>query len=497
VRIVIVSSEVSPYSKSGGLGDVCGALPGPLAAQGHQVLVVSPGYRSVDRDQHGFAKTAHSVRIHLGTGPLDVHFSHARIDGADHLLVEHALFDRPGLYGNQEGSYRDNHLRFALLSRAAIEASRRFPLAGGPLGEDVLFHVNDWQAALVPVYLEALYRPLGLFPRAATVLTLHNPAHQGRLPGSLFADFDLPPRWFGPTGVEWYGDVGMLKGGVVHADAVTTVSPAFARDITTASGGFGLDGVIRLRRGDLTGILNGIDTGVWDPSNDPHLDAPFSSEDLEGKQACKRALQRELGLPEDPSVPLVGSVGRLDPQKGIELVVQSIPWLVAQGAQVVVLGSAAAAHRHYEDQLRGLETRYRENVRCWIGFSERMAHRIEAGSDLFAMPSLFEPCGLNQMYSQRYGTLPVVRRTGGLSDSVQQVDVHDDTGSGFLFDAPTGHALRSALWLGLDLFRSDHAAFQRAQARAMRVDWSWDRRIPQYLQVYRHAAAKRGLAVDG
>ncbi|MFT4626165.1 MAG: starch synthase [Myxococcota bacterium] len=497
MHIVLASSEIAPFSKSGGLGDVTGALGAPLVARGHRVLTVSPGYRSVDRARWGFGEVSDAVRIHLGDGPHDVRFSHTQRDGVHHLLVEHPMYDRDGLYGDSHGAFRDNHLRYALLSRAAIEAARRVPVGGSPLGQDVLFHCNDWQTGLLPVYLDALYRPLGLFPRAATVLTMHNPAHQGRLPGSLFADLDLSPRWFGPSGVEWYGDLGLLKGGLVHADELTTVSPTFARDVTTPDGGFGLDGLLRLRKSRLTGILNGIDPVEWDPEADPHLDAAFSAEDLAGKAVCKRALQRELGLPDDPDAAIVGSVGRLDPQKGIELLIESIPWLVAQGAQVVVLGSAAAAHRHYEDQLRALERRFPHRVRAWVGFSERVAHRVEAGSDLFAMPSLFEPCGLNQMYSQRYGTLPVVRRTGGLADSVKPFDRTGDAGTGFLFDAPTGHALRGALWQGLDLFRTDRAAFDRARKRAMRVDWSWARAIPKYESVYRRAAERRGLLDAG
>jgi starch synthase len=488
--IALIASEIAPYSKTGGLGDVTGALAHALAEAGHRVVTLSPRYRGPATAEA--VDTGLRLPIPLAGAVHEVAVWHLPVGPVDHLFLSHAMYERDGIYGDARGSFGDNHLRFALLCRAALDTVRRLPLRGGPpLGEQVLLHCNDWHTALVPLYLEALYRPLGLFTRAATVLSLHNPAHQGRLPASLFSDLELPSRWFGPQGLEFYGDLGLLKGGILHADLLTTVSPTFAWEITTPGGGFGLEGLLRHRAADLSGIGNGIDARAWDPSTDPHLEATFSAEDLSGKARCKEALQRELGLPVDPTAPLLGSVGRLDPQKGVELLLESVPWCVEQGAQVVLLGSAAAAHARYEQQARELERRYPERVRAWVGFDEGLSHRIEAGADLFLMPSLFEPCGLNQMYSLRYGTPPIVRRTGGLADTVVPYDASADEGTGFWFDRPTGAALRDAIWRALQLFREDRAAFDRLVVRGMQQDFSWARVVPQYEAVYREALRRR------
>lgn len=471
--VVMVASEVTPFSKSGGMGDVVAALSAALARAGHTVLTVSPRYGCVDPVP--LVPTGHVVRARLGASDQTASLSVLEQDGVRHVFVEHGIFSgRKGLYGDENGSFGDNHLRFALLQRAALEAARH--LLDSP---DPLFHLHDWQAAGLPAYLEHTYRPLGFFRNSPTVLTLHNPMHQGRLPAAFFDDLDLPAHWFSPGAFEWYGDLGLLKCGVLLADRLTTVSPGFAWEITQPEGGFGLDPLFRGRFEDLTGILNGIDTSIWNPAADPHIPHAFSVDDLAGKAQCKAELQREVGLPVNPDVPLVGSVGRLDPQKGVELLLESLPWLVEQKAQVVVLGSAAAAHRRFETALLAAQRRHPDNIAVTIGFSEALAHRIEAGSDLFAMPSLFEPCGLNQMYSQRYGTLPVVRRTGGLADSVAEGV------TGYAFDAPTGFAFRGALHRALEAYGTDaHLARIRS---AMAVDSGWDTVRPHYEAVYRSA----------
>jgi starch synthase len=494
VDIVIVSSEIAPFSKTGGMGDVTGALANALARAGHRVMSVSPRYGitpTTDLEDSGISahaylgSTEQTARLLVYAPERPAEARHT----ATHVLVEHPMFGhRSGIYGDRNGTFGDNHIRYALLQRAALEAARRVPVrdADGTratLGNEPVFHIHDWQTATLPAYLDQYYRPLGHFRRSAVVLTLHNPAHQGRLPGKLFADLDLPERWFSPHALEWYGDLALLKFGVVRADQLTTVSPTYAWEITTSKGGFGLDTLFRGRFAELTGILNGIDTDVWNPADDPHLDAPFSADDLSGKATCKAGLQAELGLPMERDRPLVGVVGRIDPQKGIELLIDSIPWLVGQGAQVVVLGSAHAAHEKYEWQLRELEHRFPDRMRAWIGFSERMAHRIEAGSDLFGMPSLFEPCGLNQMYSMRYGTVPVVRATGGLADSVE------DGVTGFVFREPTGFAFRGALHRALEQYRADGLAQMRAAGMAR--DWGWDAVVPRYEAVYTQAIEGR------
>ncbi|MCA9569517.1 MAG: glycogen synthase [Myxococcales bacterium] len=477
MHVVMVSSEVAPYSKSGGMGDVVGALSAALVKAGFAVTTVSPRYGSVDEE--GLVDTDVVVRARLGTTEQEATLRERVVEGVRHLFVEHGIFaDRQGLYGDQNGSFGDNHLRFALLQRAALEAARHLVDDPAPV-----FHLHDWQAAGLPAYLDHFYRPLGFFRDSATVLTLHNPMHQGRLPHRFFDDLDLPAHWFSPAGFEWYGDLGLLKCGILHADQLTTVSPGFAWEITRPEGGFGLDALFRGRFADLTGILNGIDTEVWDPTDDPHLPAPFSADDLAGKRLCKSALQDELGLVRDPEAPLMGSVGRLDPQKGTELLLESIPWILDQGAQVAVLGSAAAAHRRFEAELRGLAARFPGRLSVTVGFSEGLAHRIEAGADLFAMPSLFEPCGLNQLYSQRYGTLPIVRRTGGLADSVEEGR------TGYTFDAPTGYAFRGAVHRAL----AQHGTPAQAaiRDRAMRLEVGWSTVVGRYVEVFERAIEAR------
>jgi starch synthase len=482
MKIVLVSSELAPYSKTGGLGDVVAGLAKAYARAGHEVWTVSPRYRGVAPEAEFTGVVA---RVPLAAWEHRTSFHRLQADGVIHLFLDNGMYDRDGLYGDSNGSYGDNHIRFALLCQGALHAARRF------VGEDVVFHCHDWQTAMLPAYLKAYWRPLGALESAGTVLTLHNPAHQGRLPAELFVDLELPARWFTPWGFEFHGDLGLLKGGILHADQLTTVSPTFAREIVTPGGGFGLDPVLASRAVDLTGILNGIDPEEWNPATDPHLPEPYDLNDLSGKDVAKEALQAELGLPIDRKALLVGTVTRLDPQKGVELLIDSVPWLVGHGAQVVVLGSAAAAHRTFETRLRELERHYPSNVRAWIGYSDTVAHQIIAGSDLFAMPSLFEPCGLTQMYAMRYGTPPVVRRTGGLADSVDEHDSWMKTGTGFLFDRPAGTALRDALWRGIELYRRDPVAFQALRRRGMARDFSWDRRVTAYLTVCERALGLR------
>ncbi|MBX2799085.1 MAG: glycogen synthase [Myxococcales bacterium] len=480
--IVHVSSEVAPFSKSGGLADVVDALGRALVDEGHRVLTVSPRYRGVAPDA---AATDLHVTATLGGHPHRAEIVQLNREGVEHFFVDSPLFDREGLYDDHQGPFGDNHLRFALLCQAALHVARRWT------DGDCVLHVHDWQAALVPIYLKGLWQPLGLLTDATTVLSMHNPMHQGRFPAGLFADLELPPRWFSPGALEFHGDLCLLKGGVLQAQQISTVSPTFAREILTASGGFGLHDVLASRAVDLTGILNGLDTALWNPATDPHLPASFDSDDLSGKAICKAELQAELGLPVDPDAPLFGSIGRLDPQKGIELVIDSVPWLAEQGAQLVVLGSAAASHRHLEAQLGALEDRYPRHVRAWIGFSEPLAHRIQGAADFFLMPSLFEPCGLTQMSALRYGAPPVVRRTGGLADSVHPADASGQRGTGFVFGPATGSDLREAMWRALAVF-GDPSALEGLRLRGMATDFGWRAVVPDYEALYDRAKALAG-----
>jgi len=476
MKVVQIASEAAPFSKSGGLADVLHGLGRALVDAGEEVWTISPRYRGVAPE----APAVDTVRVTLAGQEHTVTLHRVDHQGIRHLFVDNPMFDREGLYGDQHGSFGDNHLRFALLCQAALHATRR---QIDPAGE-VVFHCHDWQAALVPIYLAAHWRPVGLFERAATVLTLHNPAHQGRFPAALFDDLELSARWLSSWALEFYGDLALLKGGIQHADQITTVSPTFAEEIVRPGGGFGLSELFAARRADLAGILNGIDEDEWNPAADPHLEAPIVAGTLAGKARNKAAIQAELGLPIDPNAPLLGAIGRIDPQKGMDLLIESAPWLAKQGAQLVVLGTAAAAHAFYEDRLRALEAAYPRHVRAWIGYSDAVAHRIQGGADLFLMPSLFEPCGLTQMYAQRYGTPPVVRRTGGLADSVAPE-------AGFVFDAPTGQQLRDTLWQAIRLFREDRTAFDAMRRAGMARDFSWRGAAEQTRSVYRRAMQRR------
>jgi starch synthase len=479
--IVWVASEMAPFSKTGGLGDVAGALPKALAARGHRVLAISPLYRPVPEAR----ELPFGATVHLFGAEHAVRFHAVDRDRVRWLLVDHPSFRRPGIYGDDRGAYGDNLYRYALLSRAAIEACTRVPVGGPPMGERVVFHANDWHTGLLPVYLDAVYRPAGRFLRAGVVLGLHNLGHQGSQPPDAFGGLDLSPRWW-PV-LDMSGRLNPLKAGIVSADALVAVSPTYAKQIQVDHG-FGLEPVLRMRSERLVGILNGIDA-VWDPRSDPHLPAHFGPDDLTGKARCKAALQREAGLPQRPDVPLLALISRLDPQKGIDLLEEVVPWLMRQDVQLVLLGSGA---ERYEASFRRWTREWPDRVAAKVGFDEPLSHRMEAGADLFLMPSRFEPCGLNQMYSMRYGTVPVVHATGGLADTVVTVDPSRGDGTGWAFREFTPEAFVQALSFALITFRQFPAAWRRIQEVGMTTDFSWNASAALYERVYERVLDWRG-----
>ena len=475
MRVVMLAPEVHPYAKTGGLADVLAALPAALNRIGVEVSVCLPAYRTALR---ALGPLPVILRLHA---PVS-----SRMEPAEILAVPNApvptflvradrFFDRDGLYGVGGRDYDDNAERFAFFCRAALEWLRHASPA-----PDIL-HMHDWQTALVPAFLRAT---ADLYPELAAVRavqTVHNLAFQGRFPSEEWHLLNLDPRHFVPDGLEFFGDINYLKAGLLFADAITTVSPRYAEEIQTPSFGSGLDGVLRMRADRLRGILNGVDDAVWNPASDPFVPAHYDQGDLRGKARCKAALQADLGLAVSPEPALLAVVSRLAEQKGLELLGAVLPGLLkTRAVQFVALGSGDA---RYEELLVGLAGQFPGRVGVRIGFDEPLAHRIEAGADVFLMPSRFEPCGLNQLYSLRYGTVPVVHATGGLDDTVVEFDAREGLGTGFKFTPYTEEAFLAALRRALDT-RRDAAAWQRLVTNGMSQDFSWQRAAREYARLY-------------
>ena len=467
-RVLFVTPEIAPWVKTGGLGDVANGLPRALAQAGAEVRVLVPAYPALHA---AFPKSRALAAIPSPGGGLPP----ARLLEAPGspplwLLECPALYERGGspYQSPERADWPDNDLRFGLLSRvAALLGGSASPLDWRP----EVVHCNDWQTGLAPAYLA-----LADGARAASVMTIHNLAYQGLFPRSSLEPLALPASAFVPDGLEFYGQLSFLKAGLYYADLVTTVSAGYAREIQTAELGFGLEGLLRARAADLLGILNGIDIDVWDPARDALIPQRYDAEWLERKAPNKAALQRAFALPETAGAPLLGMASRLVPQKGADLALAIADDLVRAGAQLVVLGTG---ERDIERGLTSLAARHPRHVGARIAFDEPLAHLIEAGSDMFLMPSRFEPCGLNQLYSMRYGTPPVVRRTGGLADSVSER-------TGFLFEPPTPQALWDALTRALEAWRKP-SAWRAMQQEGMRRDFGWGVPARAYLEAYRRA----------
>jgi starch synthase len=485
LRICFCASEAVPFAKTGGLADVAGALPRALADAGCDVRVVLPGYRSIDRARFGF-RTIGRAPVPLGRDRAEVEFLEGRLPGTNvpvYLIGHQASFDRPSLYGEGGKDYEDNLERFTVFGRGVLALIRH--TAWSP---DVL-HCHDWQTGLLPVWLREEPRPAEI-ARTATLFTIHNLAYQGLFPAERLSVTGLDARVFTMRGVEFYGKINLLKGGLVYSDLLNTVSEQYAREIQTPEFGCGLEGVLRDRAADLAGILNGVDYGAWDPSADPHLAAPYTPDDLAGKAVCKRDLQRSQRLEDAPRLPLIGMITRLADQKGLDLVAPLLDRLIGLGTQFVLLGTGEPK---YHEIFKAFGERCRGRAGITLGFDDALAHRIEAGADMFLMPSRYEPSGLNQLYSLRYGTVPVVRKTGGLADTI--VDATHDaaaqgTANGFVFEAYTVDALWDALVRAVRTFR-DRAAWLRLQQTGMRQDFSWRRAAGRYVDAYRRAIAAR------
>jgi len=476
MKIVHAASEFFPYIKTGGLADAVGALAGTLAAKGHEVSVFLPGYRTVlGRAEAARAERRLRLNLELGDQVLsgDVRSFSPRRNLTVYLICREEYFDRRNPYGNGERDYEDNAERFIFFCKGVVETLRVLDLA-----VDIV-HSHDWQGALIPLLLRETERRQSVTLAMKTVFTIHNIAYQGLFPAATFGRLNLPDELNGIDGLEYYGQINFLKAGILFADRVTTVSPNYAQEIQTPEFGCGLDGVVQTRSGDILGLLNGIDTAVWNPTIDPMLPARYSANNLAGKGACRAALLARAGFAPDFAGPIYGLICRLVEQKGLDLLLANQDFFRREACRLVILGTG---EKRLEEALRALAAEVPLQVFFDRRLDEAMSHLIEAGSDFFLMPSLFEPCGLNQMYSQAYGTVPVVSQVGGLVDTVIDADLQPETGTGLL-GAPTAEGVRGALERALRLF-ADGPRYAAVQQRAMARDFSWQQACKAYEQLY-------------
>ena len=485
----MVASEAHPFSKTGGLADVSTSLARALGRLGHQVAVFTPRYRGAAPGLEGNGQT---VRAYVAEHWFEAQLIEVPIGpGARAMLVDcPPLYDRAGLYTENNVDYMDNPTRFAFLSIVALEWAAASPMP------PAVFHAHDWQAGLLPVYArrfgpEAVRADTAIvLGDAPSVFTIHNLAYQGIFDKSWAPRLGL--RWddFSVGGFEFWDHLSFLKAGLMFADALTTVSPTYAKEIQQPEYGYGFDGVIRARAGALVGILNGIDVDEWDPAHDRHLPKPFDAQSLDGKREAKRALLEAFGLPADDAAmgrPIVGLVSRQVEQKGLDLIEATAVELPRIDATFTVVGSGEP---RFERMWQALAEEYPDRIGAFIGFDERRAHLVEAGADIFLMPSRFEPCGLNQMYSMRYGTVPVVRAVGGLVDTVRPYNNRNGQGTGFVFSDYSPLALLDALRRALDVYRQPRA-WRRLQLNGMKRDFSWDRSAAEYVKVYKRVISAR------
>ncbi|MBM3262776.1 MAG: glycogen synthase GlgA [candidate division Zixibacteria bacterium] len=491
MRIVFLSTEVAPYAKTGGLADVAAALPVALGMLGHHVNIFLPKYGFISEKTHGLRKLSTDVVMRVPVGYATEGVGVWTTDTTDTnvrvYFIEHFwFFNRAGLYVDPRTTqdYSDNPARFAYLCRAVLETIRALKL-----DPDVI-HCNDYQTALTPAYLNMAYTADPALSSTATLYTIHNMQYQGRFPRDIMGVINIGYEHFYPgSAFEYWEQVNFMKAGLTFADVLNTVSPRYAQEIQHSSEyGHGLEGVLRSRSDDLYGIINGIDYGVWNPRSDPLIPHPFDADDLTGKAHNKATLLYLFGLSAPPNTPVIGIVSRLASQKGLDLLGPVLSTLLESDLRMVVLGTGEP---RYHDLFRWAAETYPDKIGVKLGFDDRLAHLIEAGADLFLMPSRFEPCGLNQLYSLRYGTLPIVRETGGLADTVLPYDPVQETGTGFSFSDYTSEALLGVVRQALDVYRHRPEVWQEMIRQAMREDFSWTASAKRYVELYEKAIAKK------
>src|SRR4051812_29024448 len=479
MRIAHAASELFPYLKTGGLADAVAALTGTLADRGHELAVFMPGYRSVLDGPHvAGLKPSHKLKIEMGDVFLagDVYTLHPRPGVTLYLICREEFFDRKKPYWTGERDYDDNDARFIFFQKAVVELLRLTDFKAD------IVHCHDWQTGLLPLFLREAERRYGVTLALKTVFTIHNIAYQGVFPRKSYALTNLPEDLMTIDGLEYYDQMCMLKAGIVYADKVTTVSAQYAKEIQTPEFGNGMDGVIGTRLDDLHGLLNGIDTAIWNPATDKSLPARYSLDDLAGKAKCRAKLLKEFGWTGTFKGPVFGMVCRFTPAKGLDLVLGAKEFFEKENCRLVVLGSG---EKKYEELLAKFAEDHPGKVGLCVRHDEAMSHLVEAGSDFFLMPSLFEPCGLNQMYSQAYGTVPLVSNVGGLVDTVTDIDANPESGTGIMF-APKQPEFDAALTRALKLY-GDKPRYAATQRRAMQRDFSWTQAVAAYEQLYTEA----------
>lgn len=481
MKILIVTPEAVPFIKTGGLADVAGALMAEYKKMGIETAIMLPLYRKIKKDAKKFSIKPIGKEI---TVPLGDRLEKGMLwegktpEGATAYFIENDKFyDRDDLYGTPEGDFPDNASRFSFYARGVLEALKVLGI-----NFDVI-HCNDWQTGLIPVYIKTVYRDD--FPKTATLMTIHNLGYQGLFPSSDMPITGLGWEMFNMEALEFYGKINFLKGGIVFADIITTVSDNYAKEILTSEYGFGLDGILRKRSNDLYGVINGIDYNEWNPQKDSLITANYSIEDLSEKATCKKSLQKACGLSQDNS-PLIGMVTRLSAQKGLDLVADAMGGIIESGARVVILGKGDEPfHKIFLD----LQKKHKRRLSVTIGFDNSLAHKIYAGSDIFLMPSKYEPCGLGQLIALRYGTIPIGRKTGGIADTIIQYNPSKDRGTGFLFDDYSSDKLLKTVKEVTELFKNK-SHWLKIQKNAMSMDFSWRQSAEKYLSLYKKALEK-------
>ena len=478
LKVLFVASEVSPFAKTGGLADVAGSLPGVLKKLGVDVRVGVPFYQMARDGDFNAHKVFEGLEVPVGDVLIrgDV-FETSTDEGVPvYLFDQDDLFGLPGLYGTPEGDYPDNLKRFTFFCSAALLFAKKTGFRFN------VVHCNDWQTGLIPVYLKTLYRTDPFFSDVSSVFTIHNIAYQGLFPKDELSTSGIPLNEFHPEGIEYWDQISLLKAGIVYADAITTVSPRYSQEIQTPELGMGMDDLLKKRSDDFYGILNGVDYSAWDPARDTYIADNYFPGKMDGKQGCKESLIQEMGM--DPSLrdrPLLGMVSRLDAQKGLDILVQILDKLLALDVGLVILGSGDALA---QASIRKAAERHPGRLGLKIGFDESLAHRIMAGSDIILVPSRYEPCGLTQIYGLKYGTVPIVRATGGLDDTIEEFDLNSGTGTGFKFVEYEARSFLEKIKEAVDLFK-DRAGWMKLVENGMQADFSWEKSALEYISLYK------------